>query len=139
MAARRFNAASFLQRWAAALALVLASFNPSGYSYYHWVLGPSGESLPGKVILGLALLILYIVFLRATWRSIGPIGAGLVVAFFGAIIWSLFYYGFLQLQQTTLLTYVALVVLATVLAVGMSWSHIRRRISGQVDTDDVDE
>jgi len=29
-------------------------------------------------------------------------------------------------------------VFACVLAVGMSWSHIRRRVSGQFDTDDVD-
>jgi len=26
-----------------------------------------------------------------------------------------------------------------ILAVGMSWSHIRRRLSGQADMDDVDE
>jgi hypothetical protein len=26
-----------------------------------------------------------------------------------------------------------------VLATGMSWSHIRRRLSGQADVDDVDE
>ena len=29
-------------------------------------------------------------------------------------------------------------VFACVLAVGMSWSHIRRRMAGQFDTDDVD-
>ena len=28
-----------------------------------------------------------------------------------------------------------LVLLATILAVGLSWSHIRRRLSGQVDMD----
>ena len=31
-----------------------------------------------------------------------------------------------------------LVLLATIMAVGLSWSHIRRRLSGQVDTDMVD-
>jgi hypothetical protein len=29
-------------------------------------------------------------------------------------------------------------VVAIVMAVGMSWSHFRRRMSGQVDTDEVD-
>lgn len=139
MAARKFSTGSFLQRWFAALVLVLATFNPSGYSYVHWVNGPAGESLPFKVVLGILLAILYIVFLRATWRSIGPIGVGLAVAFFGAIVWALFYYEVIALGQTTVLTYIALVLLASIMAVGLSWSHIRRRLSGQIDTDDVDE
>jgi len=139
MAVRRFNATSFLLRWVAALALVLATFNPTGYSYLHWVRDTAGGELPVKVVIGIVLLILYIVFLRATWRSIGGIGVGLAVAFFAAILWMLFYYNLLAAGQTTLLTYVGLVVVATIMALGLSWSHIRRQISGQFDTDDVDE
>jgi hypothetical protein len=139
MAVRPFTAASFLQRWAAALALVLTTFNPSGYSYLHWVRDTGDEHLPVKVLAGIALLILFIIFLRATWRSIGPIGVGLAGAFFGAIVWILFYYDLLAVGQTTVLTYVGLVVVATIMAVGLSWSHIRRRLSGQLDIDDVDE
>jgi len=30
-------------------------------------------------------------------------------------------------------------VAATILAIGLSWSHVRRRLSGQTDVDDVDE
>jgi len=93
--------------------------------------------LPVKVVVGIVVLILCIVFLRATWRSIGPIGVGLSAAFFAAFIWMLFYYDLLAAEQTTLLTYVGLVVVATIMAVGLSWSHIRRRLSGQLDTDDV--
>jgi Family of unknown function (DUF6524) len=33
---------------------------------------------------------------------------------------------------------VVLVILSLILAVGMSWSHIRRRMSGQVDVDEKD-
>ena len=139
MAVRKFSTASFLKRWFAALMLVLATFNPTGYSYVHWANGPAGDYLPFKVILGILLAIFYIVFLRATWRSIGPIGVGLAVAFFGAIVWMLFYYEVIALGQTTVLTYVALVLLASIMAVGLSWSHIRRRLSGQIDTDVVDE
>ena len=32
-----------------------------------------------------------------------------------------------------------LVILCGVLATGISWSHIRRRITGQVDTDEIEE
>jgi len=33
---------------------------------------------------------------------------------------------------------IILFVTSAVLAVGMSWSHIRRRMTGQIDTDEVD-
>jgi hypothetical protein len=36
------------------------------------------------------------------------------------------------------LTHIALIVAALVLAVGMSWSHLRRQLTGQVSTDEVD-
>ncbi|MFV1984804.1 MAG: DUF6524 family protein [Thiohalomonadales bacterium] len=29
-------------------------------------------------------------------------------------------------------------MIASVLSIGVSWSHLRRRISGQVDTDELD-
>ena len=74
-----------------------------------------------------------------TWRSIGPIGLGLVAAFFGAILWALFYYGLLQPDQTTVIAYILLIVAATVMAIGLSWSHIRRRLSGQLDTTEIPE
>jgi hypothetical protein len=36
------------------------------------------------------------------------------------------------------LTWIVLVGLSLLLAVGMSWSHIRRRLTGQVDVDEVE-
>jgi hypothetical protein len=36
-------------------------------------------------------------------------------------------------------TWIVLFATSGILAVGMSWSHVRRRLSGQVDTDDVDQ
>ncbi len=139
MAGRSFSTNNFLVRGVAALVLVLVSFNPEGYSYFHWVSGASADNLPLKVLAGIILLILYVIFLRATWRSIGPIGVGLALAFFGAIVWALFYYDLLTLAQHKVITYIVLLLIAGVMAVGLSWSHIRRRLSGQVDTDVVDE
>lgn len=139
MAARSFTLVSFLWRWLAALALVFATFNPSGTSFYHWIVETGEADLPVKVFAAVALLIVYIIFLRATWRSIGPIGVALALAFFGALIWMMVYYGLLDPGQTTVFTYIGLALIATVMAIGLSWSHVRRRLSGQMDMDDVDE
>ncbi|MFT7263982.1 MAG: hypothetical protein ACI9A2_002050 [Halioglobus sp.] len=48
-------------------------------------------------------------------------------------------FGLINMEATGVLTYVALVLLSLILAIGMSWSHIRRRLSGQFDVDDRDD
>ena len=121
------------------MVLVFATFNPTDYSYYRWVAGMDGGNLALKALAGVALLILYVIYLRATWRSIGPIGMTLATAFLGALIWVTIDLGLLNLEQPTIITWVLLFALATILAIGISWSHVRRRVSGQADMDDVDE
>jgi hypothetical protein len=49
------------------------------------------------------------------------------------------YYGWLSLDNPTTLSWVSLILLSVLLAIGVSWSHVRRRITGQVDVDDVEE
>jgi len=49
------------------------------------------------------------------------------------------YYGLLSLDRPSVFTWVVLTMLAAVLATGMSWSHIRRRLSGQLDVDDIED
>ena len=139
MARPPFSWPNFLIRWAAALILVFATFNPTAYSYYAWVTGPGAGQIPLKAFVGVVMAIAYVIFLRATWRSIGPIGLVLAVAFFGALVWVLIDYGLIVPGQGQQMTYVILVIMSSVLAIGMSWSHVRRRIAGQVDADDVDE
>jgi len=139
MAQTAFTVTSFLLRWVIALVLVFATFNPTEYSYYRWIAGFEEDGLPLKVFAGILLLILYVIYLRATWRSIGPIGVSLAAALLAALIWVGIDFGLLNLMQPTIMTWVLLFAIATILAVGISWSHIRRRITGQADIDDVDE
>ena len=106
MADYKFSMKNFLVRGVAALILVLVTFNPEGYSYYHWITGTWADVLPLKVLAGIVLVVLYIIFLRATWRSIGPIGVGLMVAFFGAVVWALVYYDLLALGQHKAMAYI---------------------------------
>lgn len=128
----------FLWRWGLCLVLVLATFNPSGFSYYAWIMG-GGGSLPLKVLGGIVLLAAYAFVLHATWESLGPFGVGLSVAFFAAVIWVLVDFGLLSLDSVSIVAWIALVATATILAVGMSFSIIRRKVTGQIDVDDVDD
>jgi hypothetical protein len=134
----RFTTKGFLLRWLLALALVLLTFNPSGYSYYHWLAARLPEVTPVVAFCGLLLLIGWIVFIGATLRSIGSIGIVLAAALFAALLWLLVSQGWLDLHNTRALVWIALVVLSLILAVGMSWSHVNRRLTGQTDVDPVD-
>ena len=58
-------------------------------------------------------------------------------ALFASIVWLLVDFGFfVPLTAGTMVT-LSLVVLANVLGIGVSWSYIRGRLSGQQDTNDV--
>ncbi len=140
MAQDEFSAGGFVTRWLFALALVLVTFNPTPWSYVNWLRADwPGDNLPIKALAGVVLLILFVIFLLSTWRAIGALGLFLAVLFFGAVLWVLVSYGILDPHRADLMTWVILVVIATILATGMSWGHIRRRMSGQIDVDRVDD
>jgi 4-amino-4-deoxy-L-arabinose transferase-like glycosyltransferase len=131
-----FTAISVLLRWFVALFGVFATYNPSGYSYFHWVQQGHGQ-VALRVFAGVALVIFYVVHLRATLRSLGPIGIGLATALFGSIAWLLTQWHVVDLARPDDQSVVSLAITASVLGVGMSWSAIRYRISGQYDSEDV--
>lgn len=134
----RFTALGFLLRWLAALVLVFCTFNPTGASFYHWVMKSTPHVTPVIAVVGIVLLAGWIVFLTATMRSIGLLGALLLVAFFGAVIWLVVSWGWIDPHNGTAMAWVILFVFSAILAVGVSWSHMRRRLTGQADVDEVD-
>ena len=126
-------------RFLFALVLVLATYNPSGYSYFHWFRDAMADFSPILGLAGVALIIGWVIFVRATLRSLGPIGLTLAGLFFGFLVWLLVDLNLLTLDDVSAVTWIASILLAAILGIGISWSHIRRRLSGQVDIDDVDE
>jgi len=127
----------FLLRLLFALFLVMLSYNPSGFSYFHW-LQNMNELNPLVVLAGISLLIGWVIYIRATLRSLGVIGLILASVFFSVIVWLLFDWGWLGTNNVTTMSWIILLLISLVLAVGISWSHIRRRLTGQVDSDDVE-
>lgn len=129
----------FVMRWLCAFALLATTFNPTEYNYVVWARDYGAANLSIAVLTGLILAIGYIIYLRATLRSIGAFGMLLVLAVVGAGLWVLYDFGVLRLDDPGLNLWIGLVALSFVLGVGLSWSHVRRALSGQSDMDDVDE
>lgn len=129
----------FLVRLLFAVILVLATYNPEGFSYYHWILREGLVLGPEQTVVGIILLIGWVIYLRATLRSLGALGLILSLALCGSLVWLFSAWGWISPQSPRAITYVSLIIIAFILAVGMSWSQVRRRLSGQVDVDEVDE
>lgn len=130
----------FLWRLFAALVLVFVTFNPSGYSYVHWVKDAfTGDGLSAiHFLLGFVLVAGWSIFVIATSRSLGTFGTVLSVALIGTVIWWLSDIGAINVESATTVTWLVLIALSLLFATGLSWAHIWRRMSGQLEVDDND-
>jgi hypothetical protein len=119
-------------------ALVFSTYNPTRHSYTHWIAGDFPRLSPPQAVAGIALLIGWVVHLRTTLRSLGPLGVLLMLALLASVVWLLASWGWLRFEEGGVIDWVSLAIVTVVLGVGMSWSHVRRRLSGQADVTDVD-
>jgi hypothetical protein len=115
-------------RFLFALLLVLLSYNPSGYSFFHWIYHNISHITP-----------YWGIYIKATLNSLGVVGIVVLAALFASLIWLFVYWGFLSVTNISAMAWVIEVLLAALLAVGMCWSHFTRRMSGQVDVDEIEE
>src|SRR5690606_24386672 len=125
-----------LLRWGSSLLLVLGTYNPYDMSYYHWIVEGDGY-VSLKVLSGIGLTILHIVAVLTSIRSLGPIGIGLLTALFATAAWVMADNQVLDIEDPRAFTLTLLVILATIYGLGISWSHLRNRLSGQVDSTDI--
>ena len=126
-------------RWLFAFLLLALTYNPTEWNYVKWALVNYQAYMSIAVLLGLVLIIGYIIYLRATVRSIGAIGMFLVLAVVAALLWVLCDFGLLDIHNNDQNVWLGIFALSVVLGIGLSWSHVRRALSGQADMDDLDE
>jgi hypothetical protein len=116
-------------RWFGAFALLSATFNPTPWNYLRWTMENHATQLSLAVFLGLLLAIGYLVCLNATLNAVGGFGLVLVGAVFAALAWVLFDWGMLTLTTTDPRLWFGLFALSVVMAVGLSWGIVLRRLS----------
>ncbi|HEY7559098.1 MAG TPA: DUF6524 family protein [Candidatus Binatia bacterium] len=124
-----------LIRLIGALAVVLLSYNPTGYSFYHWALQDFASITAVKAFSGTVLLVGWVVCIRTAFVSLGAIGLILCALVLGALIWLLTDYGILNPDSPSLLAWISLIVIGIILGIGLSWSLLRARVTGQVEVD----
>ncbi|MDA8585651.1 DUF6524 family protein [Rhodobacteraceae bacterium] len=126
----------FLLRWLFAFLLLAATYNPTDLSFVRWAMANWQDQLPLTVFIGLVLVVAYVLFFTAVLRGIGALGVVLILAVIAALIWVLYDLGWFSLENPTANTWIGLIALSVVLAVGMYWGILWRRLSGQLEVDD---
>lgn len=138
MATATFGLGSIAFRFVFAFALVCLTWNPTRFNYIAWADAQWGNLAPLVLFVGIALLAGWLFFIRTAASSLGVFGFLLCAALAGTVFWTLFYFDLVNRESTTLLSWLVLIAFSAILAMGMSWAHLRRRWSGQATVDDVD-
>jgi Family of unknown function (DUF6524) len=133
----RLTVGGLMGRFIASLVLVLATYNPTGFSFVSWLARNFPHVQPIQAVVGLALLALWIFFVHATWRSLGTLGVSLGLAFFAAVIWLISSWGWLNSSSHAALIWMALIIIACMLTIGLCWALVRVRVSGQAVVEEV--
>jgi hypothetical protein len=138
---RGLGLSGFLVRLIGALALVLVTYNPSGQSAWHWISDAISQSEfgPLELILIAVLLIGWAVYWIASWRALGVLGVVLIAVLLGGLVWLLVDIGWINTESDSAITWIMLVTIAVMLAIGVSWSHLWRRVTGQYNVEDIND
>ena len=116
-------------RLLACFALVFATWNPTGVSFYDWVGGPAPLAL--KAAAAALLILLHILFGRITWLSLGGLGLGFLLAMLFLGVFTLSEFEVIDLGRGRTWGYVFISVASLILMTGVTWSLMKRRVTGQ--------
>jgi hypothetical protein len=122
---RGLTPGGFLARFLFALLVAGATYNPTGYSFYAWGERTGWAWRPPLVFVGVVLLIGWVICLRATLRSMGGLGLLLANAFLASLFWLFADWGWLPIENVDTISWIGLLCVSALLAVGMSWSRPR--------------
>ncbi len=122
-------------RLVGALGVVLLTYNPTGNSFYHWALRDLAHITAVKAFAGALLLVGWVICIRAAFVSLGRLGVVLSALVLGTLVWVLSDYGLVDPDRPSLLAWISLIAIGIILGIGLSWSLLRARVTGQVEVD----
>ena len=117
-----------------AVAIVAATWNPTGWSYVQWALIDTSTFDATKALVGVLLAAAWLLCIRATWVSLGLMGLVLAAIVIGVFVWWLTSMGIVSTDQRTM-QWIGVIAVGIVLGIGMGWSLFRAKATGQVETD----
>lgn len=124
-------------RWAGAFFLLAAVYNSTGYSYYHWVATTDLSYWSFKIVAGIILYVFFALYFNASLRALRLSGL-ILISVASALATFIFFPNPIDFDTPApqLLMFLQIII-ANILAVGVSWSYIRQMLSGQLDVNNI--
>ena len=89
--------------------------------------------------MGSLLVIGWAILLVATFKALSVFGIVLAAIAIGTFVWLLVDFGLVGAGSATAIAWISIVCLALLLTIGLCWSHIWRRLTGQYNVDEVND
>lgn len=118
-----------IARLLACFALVFATWNPTGVNFVDWINSPAPLAL--KAVAAATLLLLHILFIRITCLSLGAGGLAFLLAMLFLGVFTLWEFALIDLGRPRTWGYVFVSLSALTLMTGVTWSVMKRRVTGQ--------
>jgi Family of unknown function (DUF6524) len=132
-----FDYRSFVARLLFSGFLVFATYNPSGYSYVHWISAWSLDQWEIKVLAGLVLFGVLAYLYQTAISALKPSRALYIVIACVSASLVLAQAGLIDLSLWSTWINIALATAVVVLTIGMSISLLSHRIAGIYHTEEV--
>ena len=128
-----------LLRLLIAAIVVFATYNPTGNSIWHWVIGHANPTDAWVVLLAIITILINIALLIAAWKALGLIGTVIALIFFGALIYLSLQEGWATTGSADSLRWLGLILYSVFLGIGLSGAILWRRATGQIVTDEAED
>ena len=133
----RLSRRGALTRMGIAFFVVMATYNPTGYSYFHQISGTTWNPVPwGTLILGLLILSAWVLLFKYSHKILGNMGFIMVMALAGLILAMGFSQGWLTTDKPGPLSWFMIIVVAMIFTIGLTGGFLIRSVFGILPTDD---
>ncbi|MGE4219639.1 MAG: DUF6524 family protein [Alphaproteobacteria bacterium] len=128
----QFQIEHFLLRLALTAALVFGTYNPMGFSAYHWIKADIYHHTDLIVLIVIALIIVYAFFARVIYSIIELPGLAIGVVMVALTILEIRHQIGAGAEGSDAMQMIALATVSLYAAVMLSYPHVVERLTGQV-------
>lgn len=111
--------------------LVYATWNPTGYSLYQYLFF-SGWGYPGRALVGIAVLGIYVIYAHETYLTFNVLGLIIFLALVAACLWFAADLGIIRAGSAGVWQWLTPGIFAFLLTLGLQGGRIYRNATGRV-------
>jgi len=120
-----------------AAVVVFGTYNPTGNSIFHWIRDHPDMTNAWVILVGIVAALMNFALLVAAWKALGKLGTFVLLILFAALVYLALQEGWASKDSSTSLQWLALVLYAGFLGIGLAGAILWRRATGQIVTDEA--